>query len=46
MKKWQFDKPKDYRAEHLQKGEKHQLLQEAEKPQKEQLPTKPIRHAA
>ena len=46
MKKWNFDKPKVYRAEHLQKGEKHQLLLEAEKPKREDVPNKTIRHAA
>lgn len=46
MKKWAFDKPKDYRAEHLQKVEKHLLIQQAEAPKREELPTKQIRRAA
>ena len=46
MKKWKFDKPKDYRAEHLQKSAKHQLIQTAELPQNEEIRAKQIRRAA
>ena len=33
--KWHYDKTKDYRAEHMQKAEKHRLAQEAQKPLRE-----------
>jgi hypothetical protein len=46
MKKWAFDKPKNYRAEHLQKVEKHQLAQQAETPKREEAPGKQVRRAA
>jgi hypothetical protein len=40
--KWHYDKTKDYRAEHMQKAEKHRLAQEAQQPKRETLIGKAI----